>query len=165
MPFKYLGIATIKDRIIQCLIKYILEPVYEAYASKGSWAFRPGRSIWEVIMNIFFNLRQPSTNYKKRILELDIEKCFDKMNHVVLMNEIHLPINMQRIIRSALKAGVLHETIYNSKSNPLMVELYPLYYVILHYMVLRTYGINQLNTSANLGSYSNQKIRYSATRN
>ena len=92
-------------------MKYILESVYEAYASNGSWGFRPGRSTWDwdVMMNIFFNLRQPNTNYKKRILELDIEKCFDKINHVKLMNEIHLPIQMQRIIRSALKAGVLHK--------------------------------------------------------
>ena len=91
-----LGISTIKDRIIQCLMKYILESVYEAYASNGSWGFRPGRSTWDwdVMMNIFFNLRQPSTNYKKRSLELDIEKYFDKINHVELMNEIHLPIQM-----------------------------------------------------------------------
>ena len=59
-------------------------------------------------MNIFCNLRQPNTNYKKRILELDIEKCFDKISHDKLINEIHLPIQMQRIIKSALKAGVLH---------------------------------------------------------
>ena len=39
-----LNIPTIKDRIIQSLIKYILEPVYKAYASTGSWGFRPGRS-------------------------------------------------------------------------------------------------------------------------
>ena len=39
-----LGIPTIKDRIIQCLMKYILEPVYEAYSSKCCWGFRPGRS-------------------------------------------------------------------------------------------------------------------------
>ena len=90
-------------------MKYILEPIYEAYASKASCGFRPGRSTWDVMMNIFFNLRQPNTNYKKRILELDIKKCFDKINHNKLMNEIHLPIQMQRIIISVLKAGVLHE--------------------------------------------------------
>ena len=86
-------------------MKYILEPVYESYASKGSWGVRPGRSTWDVMMNIFFNLREPNTNYKKRILELDIEKCFDKINHDKFMNELHLPIQMQRIISSALKAG------------------------------------------------------------
>ena len=89
-----MGIPTIKDRIIQCLIKYILELVYQDYASKGSWGLHPGRSTWHIMINIFFNLRQPNTNYKKHILELDIEKCFDKINHNKLMNEIHLPIQM-----------------------------------------------------------------------
>ena len=87
-----MGISTIKDRIIQCLMKYIVEPVYQAYTSKGSWGFRPGRSTWDVMRNIFINLNKPSTNFKKRILELDIAKFFDKINHVKLMNEIHLPI-------------------------------------------------------------------------
>ena len=51
-----LGIPTIKDRIIQCLMKYILEPVYEAYASKGSCGFRAdrGRSTWYVMQNIIY---------------------------------------------------------------------------------------------------------------
>nr|AJA41246.1 putative maturase [Porphyridium purpureum] len=103
-----LGIPTIKDRTVQCLVKYVLEPVYEAYASKGSWGFRPGRSTWDVQKNIFQNLKLHNTNYKKRILELDIEKCFDKINHDKLLSLIHLPIQMQKIIRSALKAGVLN---------------------------------------------------------
>ena len=69
-------------------------------------------------MNIFFNLKQPNTNYKKRILELDIEKCFDQINHNKLMNEIHLPIEMQRIIRYALKPGVLHEKFRTQEGTP-----------------------------------------------
>ena len=108
-----------------------------------------GRSTWDVIQNIFLNFNKPSTNFKKRILELDIEKCFDKINHLKLMNEIHLPIHMQRIIRFALKVGVLHERSTTQECPP-RVELYPLYYVILRYMVLRTYGIQKLNISANL---------------
>lgn len=52
-----LGIPTIKDRSVQCLMKYLLEPVYEAYASKGSWGFRLGRSSQDAKQNIFWNLR------------------------------------------------------------------------------------------------------------
>mmetsp|Transcript_17283 Transcript_17283/g.44121 ORF Transcript_17283/g.44121 Transcript_17283/m.44121 type:complete len:209 (+) Transcript_17283:40-666(+) len=89
-----LGIPTIKDRAVQCLMKYLLEPVYEAYASKGSWGFRLGRSAQDAQQNIFLNLKQPKNNYKKRILELDIEKCFDKINHEKLMSLIYLPIQM-----------------------------------------------------------------------
>nr|YP_008965761.1 putative reverse transcriptase [Porphyridium purpureum]BAO23737.1 putative reverse transcriptase [Porphyridium purpureum] len=113
-----LGIPTIKDRSIQCLVKYSLEPVYEAYASRGSWGFRPGRSAWDVQMNIFQNLKRHSTNYKKRILELDIEKCFDKIDHDKLLSLIHLPIQMQKIIKSALKAGVLNERTTTKEGTP-----------------------------------------------
>ena len=78
------------------------------------------------------------------------------------MNEIHLPIQMQKIIRSALKAEVLHERSTTQERTSQRGIISPL---ILRYMVLRTYGINQLNTSANLVGYSNQKIRYSAKCN
>lgn len=52
-----LGIPTINDRAMQCLIKYALEPVYEAQASRGSFGFRPGRSAWDIQGNIFKNLQ------------------------------------------------------------------------------------------------------------
>nr|AJA41226.1 putative maturase [Porphyridium purpureum]AJA41228.1 putative maturase [Porphyridium purpureum]AJA41231.1 putative maturase [Porphyridium purpureum]AJA41233.1 putative maturase [Porphyridium purpureum]AJA41235.1 putative maturase [Porphyridium purpureum] len=113
-----LGIPTIKDRTIQCIVKYLLEPVYEAYASKGSWGFRPGRSTWDVQSNIQNNLGRRDRNYKKRILELDIEKCFDRINHDKLLSLIHLPIQMQKIIKSALKAGVLNEKISTQEGTP-----------------------------------------------
>nr|YP_009297279.1 maturase [Porphyridium sordidum]AOM66622.1 maturase [Porphyridium sordidum] len=113
-----LGIPTIKDRTVQCIAKYLLEPVYEAYASKGSWGFRPGKSAWDVKMKIFMNLKTHNTNYRKRILELDIEKCFDKINHKKLLSLIHLPKQMQNIIRSALKAGVLNERASTQEETP-----------------------------------------------
>ena len=74
-----LGIPTINDRAMQCLVKYALEPVYESIASKGSYGFRPGRSTWDIQTNIFLNLQSTSNGYNKSILELDIEKCFDKI--------------------------------------------------------------------------------------
>ena len=125
-------------------MKYILESVYEAYASKGSWGFRSGRSAWDVMMNIFFNLRQLNTNYKKRILELDIEKYFDKINHVKLMNEIQLPIQMQKIIRSSFKAEVLYERSTTQEGTPSGWNYIPYIteYCIMRYMVLKTYEIN-----------------------
>nr|YP_009370261.1 putative reverse transcriptase/maturase [Bulboplastis apyrenoidosa]YP_009370300.1 putative reverse transcriptase/maturase [Bulboplastis apyrenoidosa]ARO90750.1 putative reverse transcriptase/maturase [Bulboplastis apyrenoidosa]ARO90789.1 putative reverse transcriptase/maturase [Bulboplastis apyrenoidosa] len=128
-----LGIPTIKDRIVQCMLKYTLEPVYEAYASKGSWGFRPGRSTHDVLMQIFVNLKKSDINYEKRILELDIEKCFDKINHDRLMEEIYLPTYMNRIIRSALKAGVLKEREATHEGTPQGGVISPLLCnIILH---------------------------------
>jgi len=121
-----LGIPTIKDRAMQCLIKYALEPHYEAYASNGSWGFRPGRSTHDVQKAIFFNLNSNSKGYEKTILEIDIEKCFDKINHDKLMSLILLPEPARKIIKSALKAGVLKERTETLEGTPQGGVLSPL---------------------------------------
>nr|UZC30191.1 group II intron reverse transcriptase/maturase [Entomoneis sp.] len=104
-----LGIPTISDRAMQCLIKYALEPVYEAHASDGSYGFRPGHSTWDVQNRLFQNLKSNSNGYKKTILELDIEGCFDNISHSKLMELVTLPGSAKRFLNSALKAGVLKE--------------------------------------------------------
>lgn len=104
-----LGIPTIRDRAMQCLIKYALEPVYEASVSDGDFGFRPGHSTWDVQKCMFYNLRSCSNGYRKTIVEIDIEKCFDNINHDKLMTLVILPRGLKNALRSALKAGVLTE--------------------------------------------------------
>ncbi len=103
------SIPIIHDRVIQCLLKYALEPVYEAIASPGSIGFRTGYSAWNAQKCIFQNLRFISKNNLKNILELGIEKCFDKMNHEKLLSLVTLPPCGIRVLRSALKAGIFLE--------------------------------------------------------
>lgn len=121
-----LGIPTLKDRAMQCLVKYALEPHYEAYASNGSWGFRPGRSTQDVQKVIFLNLNSNSKGYEKTILELDIEKCFDKINHDKLMSLILIPEPAKRFIKSALKVGVLKERAETLEGTPQGGVLSPL---------------------------------------
>jgi RNA-directed DNA polymerase len=106
---KPLGIPTIRDRAMQCLIKYALEPVYEASASNGDFGFRPGHSTWDIQKFMFHNLNSSSNGYRKTIVEIDIEKCFDSINHDKLMSLVILPGGLKNVLRSALKAGVLTE--------------------------------------------------------
>ena len=106
-----LGIPTLNDRAMQCLVKYALEPYYEPKFSHGSWGFRPGRCTHDVQKIIFLNLSSNANGYNKSILELDIEKCFDKIDHDKLMSLIVAPDSIKRFIRSSLKAGVLNERI------------------------------------------------------
>ena len=113
-----LGIPTIRDRAMQCLVKYALEPVYESKASKGSYGFRPGRSTWDIQTNIFINLQSTSNGYNKSILEIDIEKCFDKINHQKLMSMIRLPKQGKQFLWSALRAGVLNERTKTAEGTP-----------------------------------------------
>jgi len=104
-----LGIPTIRDRAMQCLVKYALEPVSESDASVGSFGFRPGHSTWDVQNRIFQNLKDNCNGYQKTILELDIESCFDEINHNKLMSLVILPGVARKFLRSALEAGVLKE--------------------------------------------------------
>ena len=104
-----IGIPTIRDRAMQCLVKYALEPVYESYASDGSYGFRPGHSTWDVQNRLFQNLKSNCNGYDKTILELDIEGCLDNISHEKMISLTVLPGSAKKFLRTALEAGVLHE--------------------------------------------------------
>jgi group II intron reverse transcriptase/maturase len=104
-----LGIPTIKDRAMQCLVKYALEPVYKSYASDGSYGFRPGHSTWDIQNRLFQNLKSNCNGSKKTILELDIKGCFDNISHEKMMSSTILPGVAKKFLRTALEAGVLKE--------------------------------------------------------
>jgi RNA-directed DNA polymerase len=102
-----LGIPTISDRAYQCLLKYALEPSAEAMFNAHSYGFRPGRSCHDVQKRLFSNLNSAQANGKsKRILELDIEKCFDQIDHKFLIQSVQLPQAAKQGIFRAIKAGV-----------------------------------------------------------
>lgn len=113
-----LGIPTISDRAYQCLLKYALEPVCEAYFSANSYGFRPGRSTQDVQKRLFQDLNSSSNGIKKTILELDIQKCFDEINHRFLMRQISLPKQAKQALWKALKAGVKSEFPVSTQGTP-----------------------------------------------
>jgi RNA-directed DNA polymerase len=86
-----LGIATISDRADQCLLKSALEPIAEATFNARSYGFRPGRSCHDIQRKLSSQLNSSAKGIKKRILELDIEKCFDKIDHKFLMQSVQMP--------------------------------------------------------------------------
>lgn len=113
-----LGIPTIADRAYQCLLKSALEPVCETYFLASSYGFRPGRSTLDVQKKLFHNLRSQSHGITKSILELDIEKCFDRINHRFLMSQISLPRQVKQALWKALKAGVKTEFPVSQQGTP-----------------------------------------------
>lgn len=98
-----LGIPTIKDRTRQALAKMALEPEWEAKFEVSSYGFRPGRSAHDAIEHIFNALSRNN----KYVLDADIAKCFDKINHVELLKKINTFPKMRRQIKAWLKAGIL----------------------------------------------------------
>ncbi len=98
-----LGIPTIEDRAHQALAKLALEPEWEAKFEPSSFGFRPGRSTHDAIPIIYHSIRLTP----KYVLDADIAKCFDRINHDALLEKLHTFPRMRRTINRWLKAGVM----------------------------------------------------------
>ncbi len=100
-----LGIPTMRDRALQALVKLALEPEWEARFEPNSYGFRAGRSCHDAIEAIFNSIR-----YKpKFVLDADISKCFDRINHETLLRKLQTSPTIRRQIRAWLKAGVIDD--------------------------------------------------------
>lgn len=82
---RILKVPTLADRAWQCLAKSALEPAHEATFHARSYGFRPGRSAHDAQKILFLNLNSRVNGIDKRVIELDIEKCFDRIRHSAIM--------------------------------------------------------------------------------
>src|SRR5262249_7701027 len=98
-----LGIPTMSDRAAQALVKLVLEPQWEARFEPNSYGFRPGRSCHDAIEAIFNEIRDKP----KYVLDADIAKCFDRIQHRALLAKIDTFPLLRRLIKGWLKAGVM----------------------------------------------------------
>lgn len=100
-----LGIPTIRDRAEQALVKRALEPEWEARFDPNSYGFRPGRCAQDAIEAIVSNI----CHKPKYVLEADIEKCFDRIDHSSLLAKLNsIPI-IVRQVRGWLKTGIFED--------------------------------------------------------
>ena len=100
-----LGIPIIQDRAKQALVKAALEPEWEAQFEENSYGFRPGRNCHDAIASIFNAIRYKS----KYVLDADISKCFDRIDHNKLLEKVNTFPKARRQIRAWLKAGILDD--------------------------------------------------------
>jgi len=103
---RMLKIPTIADRAWQCLAKYAIEPAHEALFHERSYGFRPGRSAHDAQRILFQNLKSDANGINKRVIELDIEKCFDRISHTTIMENLIAPKGTKAGIFRCLKTGV-----------------------------------------------------------
>jgi len=101
--YRPLGIPTIDDRAKQMLAKLALEPEWEAIFEPNSYGSRPGRSCHDAIAALFLSLRGKS----RFVLDADIQKCFDKINHEKLLKKLSTFGPMENQIRAWLKADIM----------------------------------------------------------
>ena len=108
-----LGIPTVVDRVIQQAMLQVLSEIYEPIFSEHSFGFRPRRSAHMVMEEVMNNLNE---GYEW-IVDLDIEKFFDTVNHDKLISILRENVNdatTLHLIRAYLRAGVLDEGLIKS---------------------------------------------------
>jgi len=98
-----LGIPTMYDRALQALVKLALEPEWEARFEPNSYGFRPGRSCHDAVQAIFLAIRYKA----KYVLDADIAKCFDRINHGELLKKLNTFPTLRHQINAWLKSGVM----------------------------------------------------------
>lgn len=95
-----LGIPAMRDRAMQTLYKFALEPIAEATADGNSYGFRTGRCVQDALQACYIDLARKSSPVW--ILEGDIKGCFDHINHNWMLE--HIPMDKE-ILRKFLKCG------------------------------------------------------------
>ena len=101
-----LGIPTVVDRLIQQALNQILTPIFDPYFSENSYGFRPGRSTHQAVLQA----QKHVESGKRWVVDMDLEKFFDRVNHDILMARIARKVKDKRVlllIRRYLQAGVM----------------------------------------------------------
>lgn len=101
-----LGIPTVMDRMIQQAVMQVLQPIFEPTFSDNSFGFRPGRSAHGAVLRA----QQYVNEGFEWVVDLDLEKFFDRVNHDVLMARVARRVKDKRVlllIRRYLQAGMM----------------------------------------------------------
>jgi RNA-directed DNA polymerase len=103
---RMLGIPTVVDRLIQQALHQVLSPLFEESFSESSYGFRPRRSAQQAVLKA----REYVRAGRRWVVDLDLEKFFDRVNHDVMMSRLARRIKDKRIlrlIRRYLQAGMM----------------------------------------------------------
>src|SRR5690606_9755160 len=112
---RQLGIPTVLDRFIQQAILQVLQPVFDPTFSEHSYGFRPGRRAHDAVCQA----QRYVQSGRRWVVDVDLEKFFDRVNHDVLMSRLERRIGdkrLLRVIRRYLEAGMM--------ANGVVVERY-----------------------------------------
>jgi RNA-directed DNA polymerase len=103
---RMLGIPTVMDRLIQQGIHQILSPIWDEEFSPHSYGFRPGRSAAQAVKAAQSHVQSG----KRWVIDMDLEKFFDRVNHDVLMARVRRRVKderMLKLIRRYLRSGIM----------------------------------------------------------
>jgi len=103
---RMLGIPTVLDRLIQQALHQVLSPLFEVSFSESSYGFRPQRSAQQAVLKAREYVREG----RRWVVDIDLEKFFDRVNHDVMMSRLARRIKDKRVlrlIRRYLQAGMM----------------------------------------------------------
>jgi group II intron reverse transcriptase/maturase len=110
-----LGIPTLTDRLIQQALHQVLSPIFEAEFSESSYGFRPGRNAHQAVKAA----KQYVAEGRRVVVDLDLEKFFDRVNHDLLMAKLAKKVEDGRVlklIRRYLEAGMMAEGVVSPRT-------------------------------------------------
>jgi len=105
---RLLGVPTVIDRMIQQAIVQVLQPIFEPTFSGSSYGFRPGRNAHQAIEQARKYFEEGYTH----VVDIDLAKYFDTVNHDILIEKIREQVSDERVIRlirKYLKSGVMSD--------------------------------------------------------
>lgn len=103
-----LGIPTVVDRLIQQAIHQVVSPIFNKDFSQSSYGYRPGRNAQQAVEQA----RQYVGEGRRWVLDIDLEKFFDRVNHDILMARVARKVKDKRIlllIRRYLRSGIMED--------------------------------------------------------
>jgi RNA-directed DNA polymerase len=112
---RVLGIPTVLDRLIQQALHQVMQPLFEPQFSESSYGFRAGRSAHQAVCQA----REYVAQGRRWVVDLDLEKFFDRVNHDILMSRVVRKIRDKRVlglIGRYLKAGIMAEGLVKPRS-------------------------------------------------
>lgn len=107
---RQLGIPTVIDRMVQQAIAQVITPIFDPLFSESSYGFRPGRGAHQALEKS----REYVQSGRAYVVDIDLEKFFDRVNHDILMNRVARRIGDKRLLKligNFLRAGIMDQGI------------------------------------------------------
>ena len=105
---RQLGIPTVLDRLIQQALHQVMQPLFDPNFSERSYGFRPGRDAHQAV----HQARAYVSEGRRWVVDMDLEKFFDRVNHDLLMSRVARRVRDKRVlrlIRRYLQAGIMED--------------------------------------------------------
>ena len=116
-------IPTIRDRVVQGAVKYILEPIFEADFQPGSFGYRPKKSAHDAIQRVSEAILEGKTY----VIDLDLRSYFDTVRHCIVLDKVAARIDdnqVMHLLKLILKASGKRGVPQGGVISPLLSNLY-----------------------------------------